>query len=60
MWELAPLIIVPVVPNPTVESTSIIVAPAAAALRTLVLPGTVNTPSIRSRSLNPTNNASLK
>ena len=51
---------VPVVPNPTVESTLIIVAPAGDASRTFVLPGTVNTPSIRSRSLNPTNNAILK
>ena len=59
MCELEPLIIVPVVPNPTVESTSIIVAPATAPPTTFVLPGTVNTPSIKSRSLNPTNNAIL-
>ena len=52
--------IVPVVPNPTVESTLIIDAPAGAASRTLVLPGIVNTPSIKSRSLKPTNNAILK
>ena len=51
--------IVPVVPNPTVESTLIILAPADAASRTFVLPGTVNTPSIKSRSLNPTNSAIL-
>ena len=59
MFEFAPLTIVPVVPNPTVESTLIIVAPADAWSKTFVLPGTVNTPSIRSRSLNPTNNANL-
>ena len=46
-------------PNPTVESTLIIVEPAGASSRTFVLPGTVNTPSIKSRSLNPTNNAIL-
>ena len=57
--EFAPLITVPVVPNPTVESTFIIDAPAPTWSRTLVLPGTVNTPSIKSRSLNPTNNAIL-
>ena len=51
--------IVPVVPNPTVESTFIIVALADTPPTTFVLPGTVNTPSIRSRSLNPTNNAIL-
>ena len=51
--------IVPVVPNPTVESTLIIVASAGTASKTFVLPGTVNTPSIRSRSLNPTNKAIL-
>ena len=56
---MAPLITVPVVPKPTVESTFIIVAPASTLSRTLVLPGTVNTPSIKSRSLNPTNNAIL-
>ena len=50
---------VTVVPKPTVESTFIIVAPASTLSRTLVLPGTVNTPSIKSRSLNPTNNAIL-
>ena len=57
--ELAPAIIVPVVPNPTVESTSIIVAPAVTPPTTFVLPGIVNVPSIKSRSLNPTNNAIL-
>ena len=51
--------IVPVVPNPTVESTSMIVAPAGAPPTTFVLPGIVNVPSIKSRSLNPTNNAIL-
>ena len=60
MFEFAPLTIVPVVPNPTVESTLIIVAPTGDSSKTFVLPGTVNTPSIRSRSLNPTNNANLK
>ena len=50
---------VPVVPKPTVESTLIIVEFAGTASKTLVLPGTVKTPSIRSRSLNPTNNAIL-
>ena len=57
--EFAPLMIVPVVPNPTVESTLIIDAPAPTWSKTLVLPGTVNTPSIRSLSLNPTNKAIL-
>ena len=57
--ELAPLIIVPVVPNPTVESTLIIEDPTDTLSSTFVLPGTVNTPSIKSRSLNPTNNAIL-
>ena len=47
------------VPKPTVESTSIIDAPADAPPTTFVLPGTVNTPSIRSLSLNPTNKAIL-
>ena len=57
--ELEPLIIVPVVPNPTVESTSMIVAPAVVPPITLVLPGIVNVPSIKSLSLNPTNSAIL-
>ena len=56
---LAPLITVPVVPNPTVESTLIIEEPTDTGSITFVLPGTVNTPSIKSRSLNPTNNAIL-
>ena len=51
--------IVPVVPNPTVESTLMIVPPAGTESKTFVLPGTLNTPSIKSRSLNPTNNAIL-
>ena len=50
---------VPVVPKPTVESTLIIEPPADTASKTFVLPGTVKTPSMRSRSLNPTNNAIL-
>ena len=57
--ELEPLIIVPVVPNPTVESTSMIVAPAVVPPITFVLPGIVNVPSIKSLSLNPTNSAIL-
>ena len=56
---LSPLTIVPVVPNPTVESTSIIVAPVVTGFNTFVLPGIVNVPSIKSRSLNPTNNEIL-
>ena len=52
--------IVPVVPNPTVESTLIIDAPASTFSSDFVLPGTLNTPSIKSRSLKPTNNAILK
>ena len=47
------------VPNPTVESTLIIEEPADTLSITFVLPGTVNTPSIKSRSLNPTNYAIL-
>ena len=50
-----PLIIVPVVPNPTVESTDNIEDPEGADVSTFVLPGIVNTPSIKSRSLKPTN-----
>ena len=50
---------VPVTPNPTVESTSIIVPPACTPLINFVLPGTLNIPWIKSLSLNPTNNAIL-
>ena len=50
---------VPVVPNPTVESTSIIDAPIDTGFITFVLPDIENTPSIKSLSLNPTNNAIL-
>ena len=50
---------VPVVPNPTVESTFIIEEPTDTGSITLVLPGTLNTPSIKSRSLKPTNKAIL-
>ena len=56
---LSPLTTVPVVPNPTVESTSIIVAPLVTGFNIFVLPGIVNVPSIKSRSLNPTNKAIL-
>jgi len=45
-----------VVPNPTVESTDKIEDPAGVSVKTFVLPGIVNTPSIKSRSLNPMNN----
>ena len=51
-----PLINVPVAPNPTVESTLITDAFVDTSDKTFVLPGTVNIPSIKSRSLNPTNN----
>ncbi len=50
---------VPVAPNPTVESTDITLLLIGTSFKTFVLPGTVNTPSIRSRSLNPTNNEIL-
>ena len=56
---LLPLIIVPVVPKPTVESTEITVASIWELLSVFVLPGIVNTPSIRSRSLYPTNKDNL-
>ena len=49
----------PVVPNPTVESTVIVENPTGVDSNTLVLPGIVNTPSIPSLSLNPTNNEIL-
>ena len=48
--------IVPVAPNPTVESTDITSPPICTSDKTFVLPGTVKTPSIKSRSLKPTNN----
>ena len=54
-----PLIIVPVAPNPTVESTDMTSPLIATSVRTFVLPGIVKTPSIKSRSLNPTNNEIL-
>ena len=57
--EFGPLITVPVVPNPTVESTLIIEEPTVTGSIIFVLPGTVNTPSIKSRSLKPTNKAIL-
>ena len=47
--------IVPVVPNPTVESTVITDAPACELVRAFVLPGIVKTPSNKSLSLNPKN-----
>ena len=50
-----PLIIVPVDPNPTVESTEIMDEPICELSSAFVLPGIVNTPSIKSLSLNPTN-----
>ena len=50
-----PLIKVPVAPNPTVESTDITSPSTATSVNVFVLPGTVKTPSIKSRSLNPTN-----
>ena len=43
------------VPNPTVESTDIIEDPAGVSVKTFVLPGIVNIPSIKSRSLKPMN-----
>ena len=43
----------------TIADENVIVAPADAPPTTFVLPGTVNTPSIRSLSLNPTNKAIL-
>ena len=46
----------PVDPNPTVESTDIMDDPAGVSVNTFVLPGIVNTPSIKSRSLKPMNN----
>ena len=56
---LTPLIKVPVVPNPTVESTEITDDPASELYNVFVLPGIVKTPSIKSRSLYPTNKAIL-
>ena len=41
----------PVVPNPTVESTDITVPSICVLPNDFVLPGIVNTPSIKSRSL---------
>ena len=49
----------PVWPKPTVESTVITEDPADTLLITFVLPGILKVPSIKSTSLNPTNNASL-
>ena len=51
--------IVPVVPNPTVESTETTLALICELLSALVLPGIVNMPRIRSLSLYPTNNDNL-
>ena len=46
---------VPVVPNPTVESTVITDAPDCELVSAFVLHGMVKTPSIRSLSLKPKN-----
>ena len=55
----SPLITVPVLPNPIVESTETIEDPIETCSSTFVLPGTVNVPSIKSLSLYPTNNDNL-
>ena len=59
MFVLMPETIVPVEPNPTVESTVITEEPAETLLIDLVLGETLNVPSIKSTSLNPTNNPIL-
>ena len=53
------MINVPVCPKPTVESTDMIEDPADTKSMDFVLPGIVNTPWIKSLSLNPTNNDNL-
>ena len=50
---------VPVVLKPTVESTVTTLAPTPVFPITLVLPGIVNVPCIRSTSLKPTNKLTL-
>ena len=56
---LSPDITVPLLGNPIVESTEITSDPTETGSNTLVLPGIVNIPSIRSLSLKPTNNEIL-
>ena len=56
---LVPLIRVPESGNPIVESTAIVSPPISTGSRTLEYPGTMNSPSIRSLSLYPTNNPIL-
>ena len=56
---LSPDITVPLLGNPIVESTEITSDPTATGSSTLVLPGIVNIPSIKSLSLKPTNNEIL-
>ena len=54
---LVPLLRIPVLPNPTVESTDIIESVVDTPDKTFVFGLTVNIPFIKSRSLYPTNNA---
>ena len=57
---LTPLVTtVPVVPNPTVESTVSVVVFTGASSITLVLPGMVNVPCIADLSSYPTNRFNL-
>ena len=55
-----PEVIVPVVPNPTVESTVIILDPLLTFSIDLVLPVTSKVPVIDSSSSNPTNKSKIK
>ena len=55
----SPHITVPLLGNPIVESTEIISDPTETGSNTLVLPGIVKIPSIRSLSLKPTNSEIL-
>ena len=54
-----PEITTPVAPKPTVESTVRTLDPAETLVIDLVIPGIVKVPSIKSFSLNPTNNPNL-
>ena len=59
MFVFMPDMTTPVVPKPTVESTVITLDPAETLVIDLVIPGIVKVPSIKSFSLNPTNNPNL-
>ena len=60
MFVERPEIIVPVVPNPTVESTVMILDPPLTFSITFVLPVTSKVPVMNSSSSNPTNKSKIK